>query len=88
VTIRFHRGDVIHGFAGGAFGSRSFECRRVLVVGPDYLVTRNVYGEVELCTGDNIPAPELADQRDFCDASCTGPAPLPEDVTALGGGQP
>lgn len=63
-------GDVVHGYAGGAFGRDSYACRRVEAVGPGWLVTRNDRGPefVELARlGD-----EGRDRRD-CDDDCTGP---------------
>lgn len=41
-------GDVIHGYAEGAFGRDSYNCRRVEAVGPDWIVTRSCLGTVEL----------------------------------------
>lgn len=37
-------GDIIHGFANGAFGRDSYDCRRIEAVGPDWIVTRNENG--------------------------------------------
>ncbi|MFE9850355.1 hypothetical protein ACFYPN_16295 [Streptomyces sp. NPDC005576] len=34
-------GDVIHGFAHGAFGRDHYHCVRVEAVGPDWIVARN-----------------------------------------------
>lgn len=33
-------GDVIHGFAYGAFGRDHYKCVRIEAVGPDWIVTR------------------------------------------------
>ena len=35
-------GDIIHGFAGGAFGRDSYGCRRVEFVARDYVVARDL----------------------------------------------
>jgi len=80
-AIPFRVGDVIHGFAFGAFGRDSYECRRVEHVGPDYIVTRNGrgvavrgdQGQVELCTTDRLPTVDQAACRDWCWAGCDGP---------------
>lgn len=34
-------GDVIHGFAGGAFGRDHYDCVRIEAVGPDWIVARD-----------------------------------------------
>ncbi|MFD6180099.1 hypothetical protein [Streptomyces goshikiensis] len=34
-------GDVIHGFAYGAFGRDHYECVRIEAVGPDWIVARS-----------------------------------------------
>jgi hypothetical protein len=34
-------GDVIHGFAYGAFGRDHYDCVRIEAVGPDWIVARN-----------------------------------------------
>ncbi|WP_435279141.1 hypothetical protein [Streptomyces sp. 1222.5] len=34
-------GDVIHGFAHGAFGRDHYDCVRIEAVGPDWIVARN-----------------------------------------------
>ena len=44
-------GDVIHGFANGAFGRDSYDCRTIEAVGPDWIVTRNTRGETEHASG-------------------------------------
>lgn len=50
--MSFEVGDRIHGFAGGYFGRDSYDCRRVVAVGPDWVVTRNDRGVAEFVTGD------------------------------------
>lgn len=35
-------GDVIHGFAHGAFGRDHYHCCRIEAVGPDWIVTRDI----------------------------------------------
>lgn len=44
-------GDIIHGFANGAFGRDSYDCRIIEAVGPDWIVTRNKNGNVEFAAG-------------------------------------
>lgn len=44
-------GDVIHGFAEGAFGSSSYNCKKIEAVGPDWIVCRDEDGAVHLTTG-------------------------------------
>lgn len=41
-------GSKIHGFANGYFGRDSYDCRTIEAEGPDWLVTRNTRGQVEL----------------------------------------
>ncbi|MFI6512878.1 hypothetical protein ACIBCT_35200 [Streptosporangium sp. NPDC050855] len=43
-------GDVIHGFAYGAFGRDHFYCARVEAVGRDWVVVRSSLGTVEFST--------------------------------------
>ncbi|MFF5085360.1 hypothetical protein ACFY36_50680 [Actinoplanes sp. NPDC000266] len=66
----FRPGDIIHGFAGGAFGRDSYACRRVIVAGPDFLVTRNDRGAVEFCSGNRIPTKDEACDRGHCPDDC------------------
>lgn len=70
--MTFVVGDIIHGFAGGAFGRDSYECRRVEHVGPDYIVTRSDEG-VELCRSWRWPTREEASDRSDCGLDCNGP---------------
>jgi len=65
-------GDVIHGFCGGYFGRDSYACRYIEAIGPDWIVTRNATGGVELVT-DLAYLPMFADCRDWCSDDCTGP---------------
>lgn len=44
-------GDIIHGFANGAFGRDSYDCRKIEAVGPDWIVTRDENGDVEFAAG-------------------------------------
>lgn len=44
-------GDVIHGFAYGAFGRDHYQCVRIEAVGPDWIVTRDADGEGSGFTG-------------------------------------
>jgi hypothetical protein len=60
-------GDVIHGFAGGAFGRDSYGCRTVEAVGTDWVVTRNSAGAAEFASGDSLHWARLsADDRSYC----------------------
>jgi hypothetical protein len=68
----FKVGQMIHGFAGGAYGRDSYDCRRVEAVGFDWVVTRNSRGEVEIVSGHDIPSPQTAASRDHCLEGCTG----------------
>lgn len=34
-------GDIIHGFANGAFGRDHYDCVRIEAVGPDWIVARD-----------------------------------------------
>lgn len=45
------RGDVIHGFAYGAFGRDHYDCVRIESVGPDWIVTRSTEGEPDFASG-------------------------------------
>ncbi len=79
----FKVGDIIHGFAGGAFGRDSYACRRVEAVGPDWIVTRNDLNDgpdvdVELAAGRRLPTKEEADDRSWCDVDCDGPEAVSE----------
>lgn len=63
----FHVGDVIHGFAGGAFGRDSYNCRTVEAVGKDWAVTRNESGDAEFISGRDLNhASASADDRSYC----------------------
>jgi hypothetical protein len=62
-------GEIIHGFAGGAFGRDSYECRRVEAVGADWVVTRNGRGEVECATSDRIPHRSEGNDLSYCTLS-------------------
>lgn len=75
VIHNFTPGAIIHGFAYGAFGRDSYDCRRVEAAGPDWIVTRNTRSEVELCAGDRLNSLTLAEagDRSYCSAHCTGP---------------
>jgi len=65
-------GAIVHGFCGGYFGRDSYACRRVEAVGPDWIVTRNGRGGVEL--GTDLPGiAEHADDRGYCGVDCVGP---------------
>jgi hypothetical protein len=67
-------GTVIHGFAFGAFGRDSYDCRRVEAIGADWIVTRNRRGEVELCWGDRLDGVNAyADVREGCSDTCDEP---------------
>lgn len=67
MTERVEVGDIIHGFAGGAFGRDSYACRRVEAVGADWIVTRNNSGAVEFAAGDSFPSKAEAADRRYCD---------------------
>lgn len=70
----FRVGQVIHGFANGAFGRDSYSCRRVEAVGADWIVTRNKSGTVEFSSDfDYIEDPE---DRSYC--ACPDPDELRE----------
>lgn len=65
----FAIGHAIHGFAGGYFGRDSYHCRTVEAVGPDWVVTRNLVGKVELIEGYDIHGVTAhADDRSYCEA--------------------
>lgn len=38
-------GDIIHGFANGAFGRDHYDCVRIEAVGPDWIVARGPHEE-------------------------------------------
>ena len=61
-------GDTVHGFASGYFGRDSYACRRVEAVGPDWIVTRNASGLVEMSQGARaLEACEAAlTDRSYC----------------------
>lgn len=64
-------GQVIHGFAGGAFGRDSYACRRVEAIGVDWVVTRNWAGWPEFTTRlDGLS--EAANDWSYCTEDCTG----------------
>lgn len=69
----FKPGDAIHGFCGGSFGRDSYACRRVEAVGPDWIVTRDERGGVELAAGRYLPTREEAADLSYCYAECGGP---------------
>ena len=68
-THEWDVGEVIHGFAGGAFGRDSYECRRVEAVGHDWIVTRNGRGQVEFAAGSRIPWRREGDDLAYCTLS-------------------
>ena len=74
-------GDVIHGFANGAFGRDHYDCTKIEAVGPDWIVCRNETGEaefvwgrksLELCQANRKPTTDSYDNP-CCNA---GTAPL------------
>lgn len=70
----FAPGNIIHGFAHGAFGRDSYDCRRVEAVGADWIVTRNTNGEVELCAGAALAALDFNDgTSSYCANLCSLP---------------
>lgn len=68
---KFQIGDQIHGFAGGAFGRDSYDCRIVEAVGTDWAVTRNTNGEPEMVSGTHLQHAYYArTDRSFCYEGC------------------
>lgn len=63
-------GDIIHGFANGAFGRDSYDCRRIEAVGPDWIVTRDEQGSAEFAAGrrtlELCQANRTPDADDLC----------------------
>ena len=74
-------GDLIHGYAYGAFGRDSYDCRRIEAVGPDWIVTRDDTGATEFVS--NRRSLELCQQaRDEpCKAVNYGDSPCPFTTT-------
>lgn len=85
-------GDVIHGFAYGAFGRDHYHCARIEAVGPDWIVARDPDSDwtgpsftsgrhsLELCQqARDEPCPRL---RDDVPAPCTLADPEPPLTTA------
>lgn len=65
---RFKVGWPVHGFARGAFGRDSYDCRIVEAIGPDWVVTRNTSGGIEVISGADIDlAYEAREDRSYCD---------------------
>ena len=62
----FKVGDIVHGFAQGAFGRDSYDCRRVEAIGSDWIVTRNSQGEAEFTTYQWLDP----NDRGFCEDYC------------------
>lgn len=62
-------GQAVHGFAGGVYGRDSYSCRRIEHVGPDYVVTRNLRGEVELAMTRDLDRIDVTD-RTYCNVIC------------------
>lgn len=63
-------GDIVHGFAGGAFGRDGYGCKTIIGLGSDWCVARDTYGNLFFAQADDIQA-ELADAakpqlRDGC----------------------
>lgn len=50
MSAQLHEGQVIHGFAGGAFGRDSYRCRKVEAVGRGWIVTRTPSGALGFTT--------------------------------------
>lgn len=44
-------GDVIHGFAQGAFGRDHYDCTRIEATGPDWIVARDADGDLSFASG-------------------------------------
>lgn len=62
-------GDVIHGYAYGAFGRDHYECVRIEAVGPDWIVARG---------DDEWPGPSFAADREalvLCQRARDEPCP-------------
>lgn len=51
-------GDIVHGFAHGAFGRDHYDCVRVEAVGPDWIVARSNHEPYE-----RAPDPSFASGR-------------------------
>jgi len=45
-------GDVIHGFAQGAFGRDHYDCVKIEAAGTDWIVARDADGDVSFASGE------------------------------------
>lgn len=64
-------GDVVHGFCSGAFGRDSYDCRRIEVIGTDYVVTRNLfYGTPEFTQRLDLVQANV-ERHDFAYCTCS-----------------
>lgn len=46
-------GDVVHGFARGAFGRDHYDCTKIEAAGPDWIVARAVDGGLSFASGES-----------------------------------
>lgn len=72
-------GRAIHGYAGGAFGRDSYNCRRIEAAGTDWVVTRNDAGHAEFALIRHLAGVD-PDDRSHCSTNCGGPDPREVDV--------
>lgn len=71
MSNNFKVGDEIHGFARGAFGRDSYDCRIVEAIGMDWVVTRNTANEAEMVRDSRIDLAYMArEDRSYCDDIC------------------
>lgn len=73
-------GDVIHGFANGAFGRDHYECTKIEAVGPDWIVTRGDDGGLEFVAGRQ--------SLELCQANRTPVRDINDDPCCNAGGPP
>ncbi|MGK5733200.1 hypothetical protein [Streptomyces sp. URMC 124] len=68
-------GDVLHGMCGGHFGHHRYDCCRIEVVGPDWIVARDEYGALSFAAGRSLMAlRRYRQQSQWCPAA---PCPCP-----------
>lgn len=46
-------GDVIHGYARGAFGRDHYDCTKIEAAGRDWIVARDVNGDLSFASGES-----------------------------------
>jgi len=74
-------GDVIHGFAQGAFGRDHYDCVKIEAAGPDWIVARSANDVLSFASGvRDLKHLIMVRDEDSCDQD---ECPVEKNVTGL-----